>query len=98
MCVRLNGDKPLGVSGRVRRGGCLLYNRGQLGILVKTGRLGGRESRTYMNFEELGLPAPLIAGLAAQGITPATVRLSVGTEHVDDLIADIEQALDAAVR
>ena len=36
--------------------------------------------------------------LAAQGITPATVRLSVGTEHVDDLIADIEQALDAAVR
>ena len=31
--------------------------------------------------------------LAAQGITPATVRLSVGTEHVDDLIADIEQAL-----
>ena len=36
--------------------------------------------------------------LAAQGITPATVRLPVGTEHVDDLIADIEQALDAAVR
>ena len=36
--------------------------------------------------------------LAAQGITPATVRLSVGTEHVDDLIDDIEQALDAAVR
>lgn len=36
--------------------------------------------------------------LAAQGITPATVRLSVGTENVDDLIADIEQALDAAVR
>ncbi len=36
--------------------------------------------------------------LAAQGITPATVRLSVGTEHVDDLIADIEQVLDAAVR
>ena len=40
----------------------------------------------------------MAAGLAAQGITPATVRLSVGTEHVDDLIADIEQALDAAVR
>ena len=36
--------------------------------------------------------------LAAQEITPATVRLSVGTEHVDDLIADIEQALTAAVR
>ena len=25
-----------------------------------------------MNFEELGLPAPLIAGLAAQGITAPT--------------------------
>ena len=47
-----------------------MYNRGRLGILVKTGRLGGRESRTYMNFEELGLPAPLIAGLAAQGLSP----------------------------
>lgn len=35
--------------------------------------------------------------LAAQGITPATVRLSVGTEHVDDLIADIGLALDAAL-
>ncbi|KAA6307019.1 O-acetylhomoserine (thiol)-lyase, partial [termite gut metagenome] len=29
-----------------------------------------------------------------QGIKPNTVRLSIGTEHVDDLIADISQALD----
>ena len=28
-----------------------------------------------------------------QGIRPGTVRLSVGLEHADDLIADIEQAL-----
>ncbi|MDR0395574.1 MAG: O-acetylhomoserine aminocarboxypropyltransferase/cysteine synthase [Tannerella sp.] len=32
--------------------------------------------------------------LAEQGIKPGTVRLSVGTEHIDDLLADIEQALD----
>lgn len=32
--------------------------------------------------------------LAEQGITPATVRLSVGTEHIDDLLADLEKALD----
>ncbi|MCD8235394.1 MAG: O-acetylhomoserine aminocarboxypropyltransferase/cysteine synthase [Prevotellaceae bacterium] len=32
--------------------------------------------------------------LAQQHITPATVRLSIGTEHIDDLIADIEQALN----
>lgn len=31
----------------------------------------------------------------AGGITPATLRLSVGIEHVDDLIADLAQALDA---
>lgn len=28
------------------------------------------------------------------GITPATVRLSIGIEHIDDIIADMEQALD----
>ncbi|MCL2698893.1 MAG: O-acetylhomoserine aminocarboxypropyltransferase/cysteine synthase [Defluviitaleaceae bacterium] len=31
--------------------------------------------------------------LLAAGIGPGTVRLSVGTEHVDDLIWDLEQAL-----
>lgn len=30
--------------------------------------------------------------LAEQGIKPGTVRLSVGTEHIDDLLADLEQA------
>jgi O-acetylhomoserine (thiol)-lyase len=34
--------------------------------------------------------------LAEQDITPATVRLSIGTEHADDLIADLAQALDKA--
>ena len=32
--------------------------------------------------------------LADQGIYAGTVRLSIGTEHVDDLIADLAQALD----
>ncbi len=31
----------------------------------------------------------------AGGITDGTMRLSVGLEHVDDLIADLAQALDA---
>lgn len=34
------------------------------------------------------------AELAEQHITPSTVRLSVGTEHIDDLIADLDQALE----
>lgn len=33
--------------------------------------------------------------LAAANITPATIRLSIGTEHYEDIIADLEQALDA---
>ncbi len=32
--------------------------------------------------------------LAEQHITPATVRLSIGTEHIDDILDDIAQALD----
>lgn len=32
--------------------------------------------------------------LAQQHITPATVRVSIGTEHIDDIIADLQQALD----
>ena len=32
--------------------------------------------------------------LAEQHITPATVRLSIGTEHIDDIIEDLTQALD----
>ena len=32
--------------------------------------------------------------LAEQHITPATVRLSIGTEHIDDIINDLAQALD----
>ena len=33
--------------------------------------------------------------LADQGIKPNTVRLSIGTEHIDDIIFDIKEALDA---
>ena len=34
--------------------------------------------------------------LAAAGVTPDTVRLSVGLEHIDDLISDLDQALAKA--
>jgi O-acetylhomoserine (thiol)-lyase len=32
--------------------------------------------------------------LAQQHITPSTVRLSIGTEHIDDIIDDLSQAFD----
>jgi len=30
------------------------------------------------------------------GVTPEMIRLSVGIEHIDDIIADLDQALAAA--
>jgi O-acetylhomoserine (thiol)-lyase len=30
------------------------------------------------------------------GVTPGYVRLSIGLEHIDDILADLEQALTAA--
>lgn len=41
-------------------------------------------THSQMNAEEL----------AASGITPATIRLSIGTEHIDDIIWDLEQAFN----
>ena len=34
--------------------------------------------------------------LAEQHITPSTIRLSIGVEHIDDILEDIAQALDKA--
>lgn len=48
-------------------------------------------------------PATIVGHLtpaerAALGVEDGMVRISVGLEHVDDLIADLEQALDVATR
>ena len=32
--------------------------------------------------------------LAEQSITPSTIRLSIGVEHIDDILADLEQAFE----
>ncbi len=36
------------------------------------------------------------AELASAGVTPDTIRLCIGIEHIDDILADLEQALSAA--
>jgi len=33
--------------------------------------------------------------LLASGITPSTIRLSIGTEHIDDIISDLEEGFKA---
>lgn len=36
--------------------------------------------------------------LLDQGIKPNTIRLSIGTEHIDDIIADLEKGFAAAAQ
>ena len=36
-----------------------------------------------------------VARLKAAGIDQSTIRLSIGTEHIDDIIADLEQGFAA---
>ena len=36
-----------------------------------------------------------VAELAEQGIKPNTIRLSIGTEHIDDIIEDLEGAFES---
>ncbi len=36
--------------------------------------------------------------LADQGIKPNTIRLSVGTEHIDDILADLQNGFDAVTQ
>lgn len=66
-----------------------------LGLFATASSLGSVES--------LVAPVQLFLGndltaeeQAKAGISEATVRLAVGVEHVDDLIADLSQAFDAA--
>ena len=46
---------------------------------------GGKTSLIFRLAEEL----------AEQGIHPNTIRLSVGTEHIDDILEDLELAFQA---
>ena len=36
--------------------------------------------------------------LLAAGITPTTIRLSIGTEHIDDIIQDLDEAFRAVAK
>ena len=38
------------------------------------------------------------AELLDQGIKPNTIRLSIGTEHIDDILADLEKGFAAAAK
>ena len=63
-------------------------------LVINNGRDGG-ESVPHLHCHILGGRRMTPEERAAGGITPATLRLSVGIEHVDDLVADVARALDA---
>ncbi len=77
------------VHGGDDRAGALLD---ALHLIHQATSLGGVETlaSTPHNTSHLGLSA---AERATAGILPGTIRLSVGLEHVDDLIADLGSAL-----
>ena len=49
--------------------------------IVDSGRFDGAKSRRF-------------PGLTEQGIHPNAIRLSIGTEHIDDILADFSQAFE----
>ena len=79
--VKGGGDQALRVLGALR-------------IFTLAESLGGVESLIEHPFTMTHASVPE-ASRTAMGITPELVRISVGLEDVDDLIQDLEQALDA---
>jgi cystathionine beta-lyase/cystathionine gamma-synthase len=71
---------------------CRLYDR--LRVVQRAASLGGTESLVSLPVltSQYGLTDEQ---LAAAGVTRGMVRLSVGLEHPDDLIRDLDQALSA---
>jgi cystathionine gamma-synthase/methionine-gamma-lyase len=66
----------------------------QLQLLKLAVSLGGSETLICHSATTTHYAVPR-AAREAGGITDGTMRLSVGLEHVDDLIADLAQALEA---
>jgi O-acetylhomoserine (thiol)-lyase len=62
----------------------LLYHLANIGDARSLAIHPGSTTHAQLNAEQL----------AAAGVTPAFVRLSIGLEDPDDIIADIAQALD----
>jgi O-acetylhomoserine (thiol)-lyase len=76
-------------------GGCRFYNA--LALIKRLVNLGDAKSlachpssttHRQMSAEEQ----------RKAGVTPETIRLSIGIEHIDDIIEDLDGALDAAAR
>ncbi|MCZ4492412.1 MAG: O-acetylhomoserine aminocarboxypropyltransferase/cysteine synthase [Conexibacter sp.] len=108
----LEGDDYHEVAGRVLRGGAgALVTFGVRGGGLEAGKTFIEALGLFSHLANIGDAKSLAIHnastthsqlnaeeLAAAGVTEDTVRLSVGIEHIDDLIADLEQALATAAR
>ena len=77
--------------------GRLLADKDAEELRDEEGAEGGDGRRPAEHRRREGLvedDADLAEGRAVAGITEKTVRVSVGLEHPDDLIADLKQAFD----
>lgn len=92
MSGHASGIMSFGIEGG-REAGARFYDA--LGLILRLVNIGDAKScssipasttHRQLNDEEL----------ASAGVTADMVRLSIGIEHVDDLIADIDQALEAS--
>ena len=66
---------------------------------VQALQAGGEHGRCEVARRPSGVddaPTTRRAASSAGGVTPDMIRLSVGLEHIDDLLDDIDQALAAA--
>jgi O-acetylhomoserine (thiol)-lyase len=74
-------------------GGMRFYNA--LKLIKRVVNLGDAKSLACHPASTTHRQMPVKDQLKA-GVTPATIRVSVGIEHVDDILADLDQALTAA--
>ena len=75
-------------------GGCRFYNA--LNLVTRLVNLGDAKSLACHPASTTHRQMSAEQQRSA-GVTPGMIRLSIGIEHADDIIADLDQALDAAV-
>jgi len=83
----------MGVRGGME-GGMKFYNR--LKLIKRLVNLGDAKTLACHPASTTHRQMPPDAQRRA-GVLPETIRMSIGIEHVDDIIADLDQALDAVV-
>jgi O-acetylhomoserine (thiol)-lyase len=89
-----SGLLAFGIKGGVQAGVRFIENARLMSHLVNIG-----DTRTLISHPASTTHRQLEPDqLAAAGVTPDLIRISVGIESLDDILWDIDQALSAAVR